>query len=69
MEGLDRIPPISYNEFVELYGGTYEEFSMRSLAYMLQQQPDLDSKTRSKWEAQLENVDRFTGRLATKSVI
>lgn len=35
MEG--RIEPLSYNTFVETYGGGIEEFSLHCLRYWLQQ--------------------------------
>lgn len=59
-----EIPPISYNEYMAEYNGTYAEFSNRSLAYMLQQQRDtLAFRTRAEWEARLEGIDRLSGKI------
>jgi len=58
-----EIPPISYNEFMQEFGGEYADFANRSLAYMLQQQRDtLDTRTRVEWETKLEGINQLTGR-------
>lgn len=61
-EVLGPIEPISYNEYMAQYNGTYEEFSMRSLAFMLQQRTDLDERTRTEWQQQLIGIDPWSGK-------
>ena len=58
-----EIPPISWNQYKEEFGGTYEEFSIRSLAYLLQQRKDMDQRTRGEFEKQLEGRDLLSGKL------
>jgi len=59
---MTEIPPISYNEFMREFGGSYANFANRSLAYMLQQRPDLDAQTRESWESKLQGINKITGR-------
>jgi hypothetical protein len=48
------VEPLSYREYVDQYGGGLEEFSLQSLAYLLQQRRDgLDEPTIVKWESRL----------------
>jgi hypothetical protein len=50
---LAPVERMSYNMYMEKYGGTYEEFSVHCLAYMLQCRPDVDERTRINWETRL----------------
>ncbi|CAB4152169.1 hypothetical protein UFOVP585_57 [uncultured Caudovirales phage] len=51
---LAPVVALSYNDFTELYGGSVEDFSLHSLAYMLQcRQNDIDDHTRVGWESRL----------------
>lgn len=48
------VEPLSFKEFKEQYGGGYDEFSLQSLAYLLQQRREgLDEPTKTKWETTL----------------
>jgi hypothetical protein len=54
---LAPIPRLSYNQWQEMYGGTMEDFSIHSLAYMLQcRQGDIDGNTRVQWESKLTDT-------------
>ena len=54
---LAPVPRLSYNQWKEMYGGTMADFSVHSLAYMLQCRGDsLDSKTRAEWQATLQDT-------------
>ena len=51
------VEPLSYREYVDQYGGGLKEFSVQSLAYLLQQRREgLDLETIVKWESQLMNT-------------
>jgi len=48
------VEPLSFKEFKELYGGGLEEFSVQSLAYLLQQQREgLSKEMIAKYESRL----------------
>jgi len=54
---LALVPRLSYNQWKEMYGGNLEDFSIHSLAYMLQcRQGDIDGKTRTSWQATLQDT-------------
>lgn len=59
---VDYIPPVSYNQYMEMYGGTYSEFSLRSLAYMVQQRRATQSFVDPKWEIDLATCDPYSGK-------
>lgn len=57
---MERIPrhepvePLSYNDFVEQYGGGFQEFSIHCLAYLLQQRREhLTPETIKDYESDL----------------
>jgi hypothetical protein len=50
----DYVEPLSYNDYVERYGGGYAEYTIHGLAYLLQQRrASLDARTIAHWEADL----------------
>lgn len=65
MEGKFELRPVermSYNEFKAKYGDSWEDFTIHSLAYMLQcRQADVDWHTRADWEEKLTGT-RYDAR-------
>lgn len=51
---MEKVPPLSMNEFVAEYGGGFPEYSIHCLAYLLQQRRhDLPAETIADYEADL----------------
>jgi hypothetical protein len=49
-----EVQPLSYNQYVEQYGGGFPEFSIHCLAYLLQQRRhELTPETIREYEADL----------------
>ncbi len=66
---LAPVPRLSYNGFMEQFGGTMEDFSLHSLAYMLQcRQDTLDAQTRAEWEERLMDTRFNLNRPETEEV-